>query len=172
MDQDRSFLDNFIIVIGALIAFTVAIYFLAVSLEETYLDPENRDNPIAQQAVTDRITPIGQARTSDAPPPAQPEPAAAAAEQPAQETAQAADGKQVYENACFACHGTGAAGAPKLGDVPAWAERIAQGEDVLYKHSIEGFQGNTGVMPAKGGRGDLSDEQVKAAVDYMVEQSQ
>lgn len=77
-------------------------------------------------------------------------------------------GENTYKMACFACHGTGAAGAPKFGDKAAWKDRIAQGNDTLYKHAIEGYQGSAGFMPAKGGRADLSDADVKAAVDYMV----
>ena len=83
----------------------------------------------------------------------------------------AADGQQVYQQACFACHGTGAAGAPKLGDKANWAPRIKQGMKVLSEHAIKGYQGKSGVMPPKGGRTDLSDDDVKAAVTYMVDQS-
>ncbi|MBD3609779.1 MAG: cytochrome c5 family protein, partial [Gammaproteobacteria bacterium] len=79
-----------------------------------------------------------------------------------------ADGKAVYQQACFACHGTGAAGAPKFGDKAAWKARIAQGMAKLNQHAITGFQGKTGYMPAKGGRMDLSDDAVKSAVTYMV----
>lgn len=82
--------------------------------------------------------------------------------------AMAADGKQVYDTACFACHATGAAGAPKFADKAAWAPRIEKGLDTLKQHALNGFQGSSGVMPAKGGRPDLSDEQVTAAVEYMV----
>lgn len=85
-------------------------------------------------------------------------------------TAQAS-GEATYKAACFACHGTGVAGAPKLGDKAAWKDRIAQGNAKMYEHAIKGFKGKTGVMPAKGGRADLSDDAVKAAVDYMVAQS-
>jgi cytochrome c5 len=77
-----------------------------------------------------------------------------------------ADGKATYDTACFACHATGAANAPKLGDKAAWAPRIAKGMDALYASSLNGVPG-TGMM-AKGGRADLSDDAVKAAVDYMV----
>ena len=85
-------------------------------------------------------------------------------------TAQAS-GEATYKTACFACHGTGAAGAPKIGDKAAWKDRIAQGNEKLYEHSIKGFKGAKGVMPPKGGRADLKDADVKAAVDYMVSQS-
>jgi len=79
-------------------------------------------------------------------------------------------GEDVYNAACMACHSTGAAGAPKLGDAAAWADRIAKGTDVLYASGIDGIAG-TGMM-AKGGCMNCSDEEVNAAVDYMVAGSQ
>ena len=79
-------------------------------------------------------------------------------------------GEEVYNAACMACHSTGAAGAPKLGDAAAWADRIAKGNDVLYASGINGLTG-TGMM-AKGGCMNCSDEEVNAAVDYMVAGSQ
>ena len=85
-------------------------------------------------------------------------------------TAQA-DGQKTFQTACFACHGTGAAGAPKVGDKAAWAPRIAQGTAKLEEHAIKGFKGKTGVMPPKGGRADMKDADIKAAVAYMVSQS-
>jgi len=79
----------------------------------------------------------------------------------------AVDGKKVYDTACAACHAAGVAGAPKTGDKGAWAARIKQGNNTLYDHAIKGFQGKNGMMPAKGGS-SASDDEVKAAVDYMV----
>ncbi len=73
-------------------------------------------------------------------------------------------GKKTYDAACAACHATGVAGSPKLGDKEAWKARIEQGKEVLYTTSLKG----KGAMPAKGGRADLSDDDVKAAVDYMI----
>jgi len=84
---------------------------------------------------------------------------------------QAGEGQTTYQAACFACHGTGAAGAPKIGDKAAWKPRIAQGMATLNTHAIKGYKGKAGVMPAKGGRVDLSDATVIAAVKYMVDQS-
>ena len=78
-----------------------------------------------------------------------------------------ADGAATYKQACFACHDTGAANSPKIGDKAAWGPRIAQGKDALYASALNGK--NT--MPPKGGRADLSDDAVKAAVDYIVAQS-
>lgn len=78
-------------------------------------------------------------------------------------------GEEVYNAACMACHSTGAAGAPKVGDVAAWAERITQGMDVLHEHGLKGMPG-TGMI-AKGGCMACSDDEVIAAVDYMVDNS-
>jgi cytochrome c5 len=75
-------------------------------------------------------------------------------------------GEEVYNTACMACHSTGAAGAPKFGDVAAWADRIAKGMDVLHASGVNGVAG-TGMI-AKGGCVACSDEEVYAAVDFMV----
>lgn len=78
-----------------------------------------------------------------------------------------AKGEKVYKGSCAACHASGAAGAPKLDDT-TWSTRMAQGMDTLYDHAINGYQGSKGYMPAKGGFANLSDDEVKAAVAYMV----
>lgn len=93
----------------------------------------------------------------------------AEAESAAGDTAQ---GKQIYDKACFTCHAQGVAGAPKIGDKALWEPRIAKGMDTLVNHAINGFQGESGVMPPKGGFMNLSDEEVRAAVAYMVAESQ
>ena len=76
-------------------------------------------------------------------------------------------GEKLFGSVCTTCHTAGLMGAPKLADKAAWAPRIAQGKDTLYKHAIGGYQGKSGVMPPKGGS-QASDDEVKAAVDYMV----
>ncbi|RZI42027.1 cytochrome c5 family protein [Herbaspirillum sp. HC18] len=78
----------------------------------------------------------------------------------------AADGKAVYDATCAACHGTGAAGAPKLGDKAAWAPRLKD-KAAMQASALKG----KGVMPAKGGNSSLSDADVLAAVDYMAGQA-
>ena len=83
----------------------------------------------------------------------------------------AVSGKAVYDKACQACHNMGVAGAPKVGDVSAWAARIATGVESMNSNAINGYQGASGVMPAKGGNMSLSDDEVKNAVAYMVESS-
>ena len=77
------------------------------------------------------------------------------------------DGKAIYDRTCVACHGTGATGAPKLGDVSAWAPRIKAGSKALVASAIKG----KGVMPAKGGNASLSNAEVQAAVNYIISQS-
>ena len=81
------------------------------------------------------------------------------------------DGQQVYQASCVACHGTGIAGAPKVGDKGQWATRVAAGTEALYRNALVGTQSPAGVMPAKGGNPSLSDQEVKAAVDFMVAQN-
>ena len=81
------------------------------------------------------------------------------------------DGEKIYNGSCVACHGAGVAGAPRVGDKDAWAERIDKGVTTLYANAINGLQGSSGVMPAKGGNPALSDDQMKAVVDYMIAQS-
>ncbi|MGM0951672.1 MAG: c-type cytochrome [Pseudomonadota bacterium] len=77
-------------------------------------------------------------------------------------------GSEVYDAACTACHASGAAGAPILGDADAWGPRIDKGMETLTDHAINGFNG----MPARGACSDCSDEEIVAAVEYMVDESQ
>ena len=94
------------------------------------------------------------------------DPCASAAPAPA--AAAARGGEEVFNAVCTGCHSTGAAGAPKIGDKDAWAPRIAQGEDTLLQHALNGFN----VMPPKGGCGNCSDEEIRNAMEYMVSKSQ
>jgi cytochrome c5 len=81
----------------------------------------------------------------------------------------AADGEAVYNKSCKMCHVTNMMGAPKTGDAQAWKPLIAKGRDVLYDHAINGFS-DKGKMPPRGGDSSLTDDEVKAAVDYMLGQ--
>lgn len=80
-------------------------------------------------------------------------------------------GKSVYGKTCSLCHAANVAGAPKPGDKADWAPRIAQGMELVNKHAIEGFTGAKGQMPARGGSTTLTDDEVKAAVAFIVDQS-
>lgn len=116
------------------------------------------------------VAPAAAASEAEASAPA----AASAAAAPAAETKAAdaksdvkADGKKVFDASCAACHGNAIPGIPRMGDKADWAPRIKQGKETLHKHAIEGFN----AMPAKGGNGSLTDDEVKAAVDYMANES-
>ncbi|TDS73667.1 c-type cytochrome [Comamonas sp. JUb58] len=110
------------------------------------------------------------AAASAAPAAAPAEPAAAVAAAPAAaapSASAAVNGKALYDKACFVCHAAGVAGAPKFGDKAAWAPYIAQGIDSMVKIAISG----KGAMPPRGGS-SASDEEIHAAVQYMVEHAQ
>lgn len=83
---------------------------------------------------------------------------------PAQASGEPRGGDEVYTAACQACHASGAAGAPILGDQDAWSGRVDQGLETLVTHAIEGYN----AMPAKGGCASCSDEEIEVAVEYMV----
>lgn len=74
-------------------------------------------------------------------------------------------GEAVYNAACAACHGTGAAGAPVKGNAAAWGPRVDKGRDTLLSHAINGFN----AMPARGACGNCSDEEIGNAIDYMLD---
>ena len=90
-----------------------------------------------------------------------------AAALPADSGSGSISGETIYNKSCSSCHKFGVIGAPKTGDKAAWAPLISGGVDTLVKNSISG----KGKMPAKGGNSKLTDDEVKAAVEYMVEQS-
>jgi cytochrome c5 len=171
--QDTHFVNTFSLVIGILVAIAILIFALArvvashtqdqdVLQEAQYLkSTDNRIQPFAREAVAGQdnaalaITPDTTATTA----------AAGSAAIPK-------SGDEVFQQVCSACHATGLAGAPKAGDKTAWGPRIAKGKATLYQHALQGFQGSAGVMPPKGGRTDLPDDLVKAAVDHMVSMAQ
>lgn len=102
------------------------------------------------QAADERTKPVGQVNVGSAPVAAAP--------------AAPKSGKDVFNGVCTACHTAGVLGAPKFGDKAAWAARIAKGEDVLVSSALKGFN----AMPPKGGNPNLSDDEIKAAVQYML----
>ncbi len=100
-----------------------------------------------------------------------PEPAVAPGFSSAGSSPVSSAGKNVYTQSCALCHDSGIGGAPVVGNADDWSERVAAGASTLYTHAIDGFQGEAGMMPPKGGFGQLSDAEVKQAVDHMMEQS-
>jgi cytochrome c5 len=166
---DRTFLKHFAMLIGFLVVVALCLMALGAHIYASH-PPET--SPKAAATVTDRIAPVGAVYAGDT---------GRAAMQAAQDAAKAAaasqvayggttDGSTIFGNLCKTCHETGAGGAPKISDKAAWAPRVAQGVDTLIKHATEGFTGKSGVMPPKGGNPALTDEQIKATVNWIVGQ--
>jgi cytochrome c5 len=82
-------------------------------------------------------------------------------------TTSVGQGEEIYKQTCSSCHATGVAGAPKTGDAQAWSSRIAKGEEQMVQNAINGI----GAKPPKGGNPSLSEEEIRAAVNYRIEQS-
>jgi cytochrome c5 len=168
--QDTHFFNVFSLVIGLLMAVAIGLFAFArivashtqekqMLIEGQYVKSvEQRVQPFAQIAVAGQDNSALAIKAS-----------ASTAQTGA--AAMPKDGTELYTQACSACHGAGIAGAPKAGDAAAWAPRIAKGKNMLYQHAVQGFQGAAGMMPAKGGRVDVSDDLVHQAVDHMVEMS-
>ncbi len=164
--QDRKFFDVFFVVLVILAGIAVGLFglsrFVADPVQTEWMQTDDR----LRAQVEQRIRPIGRLVTDEDALEERGE-----VMEPATTVATTLTGPQVYNAACTSCHSAGIAGAPRTGDADAWGVRIAQGMDILYRHSIEGFLGEAGYMPPKGGRVDLSDEEIIAAVDFMVEEA-
>ncbi len=111
-----------------------------------------------EEEIQSRLAPVGSTCMSGDDCAAAPAPAAAAGPK---------SGKDVYGGFCTTCHGAGVMGAPKYGTAADWAPRAAKGKDTLYTHAINGFN----AMPPKGMCAACSDDEIKAAVDYMLDGS-
>ena len=154
MSTDSDFYRTLTMVIVGLGVFFVVIIVAAI-LVSSDDDAEPKVDARVKAKIDEVLKPVGQVNI---------DPSTAGAAAPA--VASAFDAGAEYQAKCFACHGTGAAGAPKVGDKAAWKARIAQG-DAIYANAING----KGAMPAKGGHASLSDDQVNSIVDYMVNKS-
>jgi len=185
VEQDRIFMKNFSLLIAGLAVMTAT--FVLVGSHMNAL-AKHGSNPQRVKAVEARIAPISQnylgsdgeaavaaisseVDASNAMAGAGgplPQDGAAAGEPATAVAAGDIDGGAIFNSVCFACHLAGVAGAPKL-ETAAWKGRIAQGVEQLVDHATNGFQGSAGVMPAKGGRIDLSDAEIEATVHWMLD---
>ncbi|MCG2634769.1 MAG: c-type cytochrome [Gammaproteobacteria bacterium] len=168
--EDQTFIRTAGIVLAALVAITIMALVLA-----SFVGGNDGDaDPMVIAKADEWIAPVGERLSAE--PSAASETMPTMAHEPVKAITAAepmeVDGAKVTQTYCFACHGTGVPGSPQIGDSADWAGRIAQGIDTLYDSAINGKTSSTGVMPPKGGMMNLSDEQVKAAVDYMVSQAQ
>ncbi len=173
--HDATFLRHFSMIIAGLMVFTVFLILFANYIYAGFTAAESADGPserqVAQMAkVDERLTPIGGVYAGETGRAAMLAAAEAARAAAASKVAYGGtlDGSVIYGNLCGACHNAGVGGAPKM-EMAAWNARIAQGMDVMVRHAIEGFQGDGGIMPARGGNPSLTDEQITVTVQYMVD---
>lgn len=142
------------LIVTVLLAFLVPIFGIVLILQIVVSGKSADPASLSPSAVNARIQAVGQVEVAEA------APAAASA-------GGAVDGKKVYDGACAACHASGVAGAPKLGDKAGWAPRVKTGIDAMLKSALVG----KGAMPPKGGNSALSDAEVKASIEFMLGQS-
>ena len=146
--------------VGSIITFFVvfilaqAILLTMVTIGKNVVAPES----MAEEDVVARIQPVAQVNVGEEPV------AVAAAPATEEEATTGGAGAAIVDQACALCHRSGMMSSPKLGNAADWAPRIEKGIETLYDHAINGFN----MMPARGGKPDLSDDDVKAAVDYML----
>jgi len=161
--DDRVFLQRFSLIIALLAVFAVVIVIVAVTLHGTV----EREQPTArEEAREQRLMPVAgvfAGETGRAAAQAARE-AAASAEEVAVAFDGSLDGQLIYDRACGTCHESGAGGAPLM-TASAWAGRLDKGRDELIANAINGI----GAMPPRGGRMDLSDEQIEVSVDFMLD---
>ncbi len=171
LHDDRTFMRHFSWVLVALVAITIFFIFLAflivgetgVDRHSGYTYVEYMQAHQAKSAAAQGSKP-GNGQGSAA--------AAGTKSVAANNSGGKPDGEAIWKAHCSACHATGVAGAPKIGDTKVWSTILAKTDKAtLYKHAINGFKGERGYMPPKGGASGLSDAEVKAAVDYMVGKS-
>tara|TARA_Y100001936_G_scaffold34608_1_gene32702 strand:+ start:1395 stop:1928 length:534 start_codon:yes stop_codon:yes gene_type:complete len=157
------------LIIVILLAFIVpvTVFVLLAQYSSGGLSKNNRSGISSEESLAQRIKPIGSLILGDASQLAknvQKKDADLAISTMPKADAGPASIEDIYSSSCSACHASGAAGAPKLGDKEAWAPRVEDGIEILYSSAIKGKN----AMPPKGGNTSLSNEDVKAVVDYMV----
>lgn len=161
--EDRAFIRKFSGIIIGLLLLTVILIFVARGWQsETDVDANPSQKVLAEQ----RISPVGRVRTGDEGAAALAEAQATAAPAPAQSADAEVNGEEVYNGLCMTCHAAGVAGAPITGS-DQMAQRLSEkGMDTLVANAINGLN----VMPPRGGNPGLSDEQLRAAVEFMLPQ--
>jgi cytochrome c5 len=170
--QDTHFVNVFSLVIGLLAAVAIGIFVFARIVASQTQDQQVLAEADYSRNVAARLSPPSQLAVAGQDNSALAIKSDSGGAGSAAPAAAPKNGAEVFQQVCSTCHGAGIAGAPKAGDKAAWGPRLAEGKATLYQHALQGFQGKTGVMPAKGGRTDLSDDLVKQAVDHMVQMAQ
>ena len=145
--SNNNVLTKTLAVVASLVA---GVFFTGAVLAESSLEDEIRE----------RIKPVGEVCVSGEDCGDIAAPVAAAPAGPR-------SGEDIYKTTCFGCHGTGAAGAPKFGDSAAWSARTSKGLDAVISNAINGIN----AMPPRGTCASCSDDDIAAAVNYMVDNS-
>ena len=159
--SDSKFISNISIVIGLLVVFAICIVLIARDIGS---QNEAADNATAKAATQERIKPVSGVYTGEAGAAAIEQAASTASDLPAVAFDGSLDAQMIYTSVCGVCHATGAAAAPIPGTA-AMAERAAKGMEALVQSAINGLN----AMPPRGGRADLSDEQIQAVVEFMMQ---
>ncbi|TXH66428.1 MAG: cytochrome c5 family protein [Lysobacteraceae bacterium] len=165
-NYDLDFLKRFSMVIAFLMLITLGLILFAMYLHHTVPD---QPNPVEIKRTDARIAPAGAVYAGDTGAAAKAAADAAAVASAASQVAYGGttDGSVIYGNLCAGCHKAGVGGAPTL-TAAGMGARAGKGKDALYANAINGFTGSAGMMPAKGGNPALTEEQVKATVDWML----
>lgn len=157
-EDSGKFILGTVLVVATLAVIAILFFNYIVS----YIDNTAMPPKMDEASVEERLRPVGTEIIGD-----EPVVAAAADNGEATQVAAADDGaigQQITTQACAACHASGLMESPRIGSARDWAPRIEQGMETLYANAINGIN----MMPARGGNPRLTDEEVKAAVDYMV----
>jgi cytochrome c5 len=161
LSHDKQFFTTFFAVLAGLGILAVILYFLAGYLSGSV------DEYKPKKDVLENIKPFGQVTIAGEPGTQEETAAEPAAAAGGETTTGPKSGEQVYQANCIACHGTGAVGAPKMGDAAAWAPRIAKGIDALLVSATNGLN----AMPPKGLCMACSEDELKGAIEYMTSKS-
>jgi cytochrome c5 len=167
-EEDALFVRNFSVILVFVVAVGLAAFVLAKLVNQGYEDMQVDDDVV----IAERLAPIGSVNIGE---PfiiaagGAPTVAATTESTAAIDSAPTDPGKATYGKICFACHDAGVGGAPKLGDALAWAGRSEKGFEMMVSNAINGFTGELGIMAPKGGLPSLTDDEVKAAVQYMLD---
>jgi len=162
VSQDKEFFTTFFIIMGGLAVFAIILVIIASKLTSDVTDYK------PEEIVVENIKPVGEVYIAGESEPEAAPATAAGADAAATAAAGPKSGEEIYNSTCLACHATGAAGAPKLGDAAAWAPRIAAGMDSLIANATNGLK----AMPPKGLCMTCSEAELQGAIEYMVDNSQ
>ncbi len=164
--QEQKFFDGFMLLLGVWIGAIAGIVIFGNFIGDGAAEHEGEEETSSLSLVDERIRPIGQVALVGDPDVG----ALAAVTLQTEQVTAPLTGPQVYNEICQLCHtAPGVGGAPVFGDTAAWAPRLEQSAELTQDHVINGYTGEAGFMPPKGGRLDLSDEEILDALDYMLE---